>query len=585
MDATLQKLKEQPLFKIDTLTGDDLEAIREMLSVATYKAGEVVFHQGDEATYFYMVTKGKFHLSFVDEAGENRALNLVYPHEFFGDVSLYNDEPRGVTVRAETDAEALLLHRDDFLAMLEDYPEVAQKLDAHGQEIEERTHAHFEGQRDGEMVLAYERRHWIVLVQRFLLIGLFLLLWGVAMFAAAFFLREEVAMQERVVIVGLGVLLLPAVALIWQIVDWWNDIYIVTNERVIHIEKVIGLTNERYEAPLTKIQDVMVAHPTPIGEMLGYGELIISTAAAKGAMELDHLPHADEVAEKIIHELNQEKGSMAQQEKEGKRLALRRALGFEPPAPAPAGGAAAAAAAAAPARPSPLARFIHYIRPIMREQKGSMITWRKHWIILLLDSALAYFALGFLLVFLLFVGLQLELEPRYQTATWILGGILLLLNIGWLLWIYADWRNDVYILTPEAILDEEQLPFGFQKEVRRAPLETIQDIQFMQNNPLMVWFGVGNVQIQTAGQQGRFTFDWVQDPRRVQDDIFRYIQQKQAQRERHGAELINQELLELLRMYEEERNKEAAKTVPPPPPTLVTPDPNDPDATRPMRSE
>ena len=101
-------------------------------------------------------------------------------------------------------------------------------------------------------------------------------------------------------------------------------------------------------------------------------------------------------------------------------------------------------------------------------------------------------------------------------------------------------------------------PFGFNQQVRRASLDAIQDIRFIQRNPLWVWFRVGHVLVQTAGEDGDFTFNWVYNPREVQLDIFRYIQQRKLQRQQRQVAVINQEILEMLKLYDEERNKQPA---------------------------
>ena len=43
---------------------------------------------------------------------------------------------------------------------------------------------------------------------------------------------------------------LPALGWIaWTYLDWTNDLYIVTNQRVVYVEKVIGIYDSREEAP------------------------------------------------------------------------------------------------------------------------------------------------------------------------------------------------------------------------------------------------------------------------------------------------------------------------------------------------
>lgn len=582
MDPTLEKLFRQPL--LDPLDEADLEQLREVVNVRAYTPQEVVFRQGDPAQHFYLVSDGQFEVLWDNEEGQSQRINLLYPGEFFGDVSLRDGEPRGVTVRAATPGEVLYIGKRDFRALLHHYPALEQSLAVQGQTIEARGLTRFDGQASDEVVLYFERRHWMALVRRSvkILVALFIMLLVLA--AGAFVFREAVQAQTIFAVVWLVALVGPLGWSLWEFLDWYNDQYIVTDCRVIHIERVIGLLNQRYEVPLDKVQNVTVAHATPVAEWLGYGKVIIATAAqgqTTGTLIFDYMPQADLIAERILHELNKQKSQVSNEEQERKRRALRSALGMEPhtePSPNPTEPPPPPSSENAAGIGTLLTRLGFFLRPIMREQRGSTIIWRKHWLILLVNSAPAYVLLFALVSGTGVAQLALDLTATASATIWFLSSVLLVFNLLWLLWLYVDWRNDLYILTNDAILDEEKTPLGFNQETRRAPLDTIQDIRFVQNNPLMVWFGVGNVLIQTAGQQGHFTFDWVQDPRGVQTDIFQYIQERKQSRQRQEAAAINNELVDLIKIYEEERNRAGRRTPRP------APDPADPDATRPSAS-
>ncbi len=587
MDAVLEKLYKQPL--LDVLTEADLEAILPMVREKAFGAGEVVFRAGDPPENFYLITRGEFEVLRDEGEGERRS-NLLYPGEFFGDIALLYDQPRGAKVRAVDDSEVLFIGKEDFRSLLDSYPLLERSLDVQGAEIQERTERRFEGQGVDEVILHFSRRHWMALISRMGRVAALLLFWFVVMLGLYAGFQGNEAAQGTAAVIGVFLLLAPAALAAWEALDWFNDYYIVTNERVIHIEEVLFFSHERYEVPLNQVQNVNVAHPNPWNEWFNYGNVIVTTAAQGGpgaTLVLDQMPGADRVAPRIIQELNKERNILQQQGKDEKRRALRAALGLDPSAEAKA-GPNNRAEEIPERRPSAILAFLttmsQYLRPLMREQKGSVIIWRKHWFILLRDSLLAWLAFVVLLTGLVLVPLLLTLTGLQVALLAIVGLLLVVANLAWLWWLYEDWRNDLYILTPEAIVDEETKPLGFNKEVRRASLDKIQDTRYVQPNPIMVLLNVGDVLIQTAGQEGVFTFTWVKDPRAVQYDIFRYIQARQSQRERNEAAAINQELLEILRMYKEESDKEEDKKgrrsngpTPPLPPPLDTP-PGDSDA-------
>lgn len=583
MDVTLDHLTQQPL--LAPLPDEALGALLPHVYSERYAADDYVFRQGDPPRNFYLIHAGEFEVLYQESPDvEPARINLLYPGDFFGDVALYDLQPHQVTIRALTDSELLYFGRDVFFALFDRYPQFERHLASLAAGIEARTAVSFDGQRPDEVVLYYGRRHWISLLRRMGRVIFLMLVWSSFLALAAFLFPDNPDAQGTAVIVLLIALIIPVAIAAWELLDWYNDYFIVTNERVIQIEKVIGFSSYRYETPLPKIQNVNVAQRTPLGELLGYGKLVVATAAqaeGSGTLVLNYMADASRVAKLIIYELNREQGSADHQRREQKRRALRRALGLEeseepplegPTSESPPTGDAVARMGVA------LGRILGYLKPITREQHGSTIIWRKHWLVLLMTSTPAY------LLLLLLVG------GAVGSLFWGAGALpaialplilgLFLIDILWLAWLYADWRNDLYILTHDAILDEEKNPLGFNREVRRAPLETIQDIRYVQTNPLMVLFNVGNVLIQTAGQQGEFTFDWVRDPRGVQLDIFQYIQGRQESRRQEEAEKINAELLELLQIYEDERRTHPEtpppRRVPEPPPPPSRP--GDPDA-------
>ncbi|MDQ4076393.1 MAG: cyclic nucleotide-binding domain-containing protein, partial [Chloroflexota bacterium] len=554
--VTLEKLYEQPL--LDVLAEEELEEILPLIHSKTYEANEVVFRQGEEARNFYLVARGEFEVFF-----EKRRITLLYPGEFFGDIALLYGEPRGTTVRAIEESEVLYVTKDDFLWFVERFPSLALQLDVQGRKIQERADRTFPGKGENEVVLYFSRRHWMALAVRLVgKVGTLLFIWFLAMVVALVLFQDNMELQGTIAYYGVLFLLIPLAVAGWEILDWYNDYFIVTNERVIHIEQVASLRQERYEVPLAKIQNVNVVRRTPLAEMLHYATVNITTAAQStpgASLSLDYMPHASHIADRIIRETNKERGALKRRGKEEVRRALRTALGVEPPSQIETGEDAKPSqkhqnreGGTSSSIRTVIGNTLSYLKPVMRIEEDNSIIWRKHWILLLRDSLLPWLVLSVILFFIaveLFFGLT---SLAAQTLL-LLAVASVLLTALWLWWIYEDWRNDLYILTPETIVDQEQRPFGFNKEVRRASLDMIQDTRYVQPNPLMVCFDVGNVLIQTAGQEGLFTFNWVKDPRAIQHDIFRYIQARQAERERNEAARISQELFEYLKIYNEEK--------------------------------
>jgi CRP/FNR family transcriptional regulator, cyclic AMP receptor protein len=94
------------------------EDIREVLAVArrrTFRRGEVVFHRGDPADSFHLVTAGRFAVRATTPLGETTLLSIRGPGEAFGELALIGGEGgRSATVSALEPGETRAVFHTDF---------------------------------------------------------------------------------------------------------------------------------------------------------------------------------------------------------------------------------------------------------------------------------------------------------------------------------------------------------------------------------------------------------------------------------------------------------------------------------------
>lgn len=161
------------------------------------------------------------------------------------------------------------------------------------------------------------------------------------------------------------------------------------------------------------------------------------------------------------------------------------------------------------------------ILPLRPTEDGDNITYRRHWVILVRNVTLPV---------LVCMG-GIALWVYYLLA----GGIPVLLRLGWgpnlgllalsclpwlwLLWRYEDWRNDYYILTPDKIVDVNRLPFGFGGDLREAPMANVQNVNMRMPNFLATMLDFGDIEVDTAGQQGGLVFYSIHHPREVMAQV------------------------------------------------------------------
>lgn len=186
--------------------------------------------------------------------------------------------------------------------------------------------------------------------------------------------------------------------------------------------------------------------------------------------------------------------------------------------------------------------------PYVRLEQDGNIVYRQHWLELLRNVGVPLAAQIVLLAFLaVFVANQVY---ALALPAFIVG----VADMGWLVWQYEDWRNDIYILAEDRIIDIARSPFGLRGTKRKeASYAVVQNVEASTKGFVELFFNVGDVVIRTAGAQGELTFSRVYDPRGVQQDVQERLatfKQKQAEKEnlRRRAELA-----EVFGIYDELR--------------------------------
>jgi hypothetical protein len=154
-----------------------------------------------------------------------------------------------------------------------------------------------------------------------------------------------------------------------------------------------------------------------------------------------------------------------------------------------------------------------------RLEEGDVITYRKHWIILLKKVWLpTLLSLVILILMILLLQQRMVHHSGPSLITIILSGsVIFLMPLFWWTYQLIDWRNDIYQITLDKITDIERKPFG-DEIAKSALLENIQSLEHERIGLLGLLLNYGSVIIVIAG--GNFDFISIHDPARAQQDIF-----------------------------------------------------------------
>lgn len=92
-----------------------------------FKAGDYIFRENDPGDVMFIIEKGQ--VEIVKKIGEeDRRLTLLEPGDFFGEMSILEDLPRGASARAVTDCKLLRIDHSTFDEMLRENPEIGIRM-------------------------------------------------------------------------------------------------------------------------------------------------------------------------------------------------------------------------------------------------------------------------------------------------------------------------------------------------------------------------------------------------------------------------------------------------------------------------
>jgi CRP/FNR family cyclic AMP-dependent transcriptional regulator len=119
-------LKRVPLF--NDLSEAELDRFAEVTREREYPRNSVILFEDDPGDALYIVSAGQVKVVLIGEDGREVILSVLGDGDFFGEMSLIDDEPRSAHVIAMKDSHLIVLRRDDFQAQLQQHPSVALKL-------------------------------------------------------------------------------------------------------------------------------------------------------------------------------------------------------------------------------------------------------------------------------------------------------------------------------------------------------------------------------------------------------------------------------------------------------------------------
>jgi CRP-like cAMP-binding protein len=109
------------------LRDDDLRKIMARGKRASFKAGDRIFSEGDEADYFYFIVSGRVSI-FIEKFHTRDEIRLAQAGDWFGEMAMFDGNRRSANAATQEETVCLTVSRQEFTDLLGTEPELRDKI-------------------------------------------------------------------------------------------------------------------------------------------------------------------------------------------------------------------------------------------------------------------------------------------------------------------------------------------------------------------------------------------------------------------------------------------------------------------------
>jgi CRP-like cAMP-binding protein len=106
----------------------ELASIAAVAKTRRYAKDDAVFHADEIGDVFYLIREGQVKVTMISPEGKEIILSILATGDFFGEMALFDNEPRSATVIAIEPLEVVSIWRSDFLHILSENFSITQKV-------------------------------------------------------------------------------------------------------------------------------------------------------------------------------------------------------------------------------------------------------------------------------------------------------------------------------------------------------------------------------------------------------------------------------------------------------------------------
>lgn len=105
-----------------SLQPEEIETLCRDCEVSPLVKGEVLFRTGGHPRHLYSVLEGHVSLTVISPSGTEKVVDIIGPHQHFGEALLFMERPSPVTVTALEDSRVVALPRERLFQLIEHTP-------------------------------------------------------------------------------------------------------------------------------------------------------------------------------------------------------------------------------------------------------------------------------------------------------------------------------------------------------------------------------------------------------------------------------------------------------------------------------
>ena len=427
-------------FPFNLLDEESFEQLKPGMVEFNYHAGSRLYSFDERAEYFYLIISGKVEL-YREEDDKPAERVKLGPGCCFGEEALRAEGYRLTDARCLEKSCIVSLNRETALELANSHPKMRKAFALLYRTLKYRTRLHLPWLGKTEVVRLISRRHHFFFLLRIILPAVFSLGLSGWLFSVNFTSR---GFSIWLIILALLILLAGLVIASWSALEWSNDYFFITTERVLLQKKLIGFFESRQEFPLSTILSSGV-ETFLIGRLFGYGAITLHSY--NGNLRFKRLPAPDLILGLLEFERLRVAEEIKASDEQRMRMLLERRFGDDySPEIAKWNSKSTMPAMTMYTSGSVLDALARFFG--LRQVKKGAVVYRTHWWILLRKTFLPAVLLAMDVIFVL-LKLTGGISWMSDSLAYIFAIILTVGAFGWWLYQYVDWHNDTYTITPD----------------------------------------------------------------------------------------------------------------------------------------